>query len=324
MNKKIRTLLNIGLACLLTFACSDGDGNSSIPALDFRLEMRNFVQQISLYAKSTDPDFLIIPQNGQELLTSTGDAKGSVMSSYINAIDAVGREDLFYGYEADDKATPEEDNTFLISLCEVARAHGKVVLTTDYCFTHSKMDDSFVRNQSKGYISFAADHRELDNIPDYPATIRNEHAFDVEQISQAQNFLYLINPSAFAVKQDFIDALRATNYDVLLIDLFYNDDALSALDIESLKTKANGGSRLVLAYMSIGEAEDYRYYWSTLDKALIYQANPDWPGNYAVKYWNPGWKDVIFGNEDSYINKIIEAGFDGCYLDIIEAYEYFE
>ncbi len=39
------------------------------------------------------------------------------------------------------------------------------------------------------------------------------------------------------------------------------DIILTANEVESLMVKANGGKRLVVAYMSIGEAEDYRYYW---------------------------------------------------------------
>ncbi|NOX86519.1 MAG: hypothetical protein GXO86_11260, partial [Chlorobi bacterium] len=83
-----------------------------------------------------------------------------------------------------------------------------------------------------------------------------------------------------------------------------------------------------VCYMSIGEAEDYRYYWqpdwkpgnpSWLDKE-----NPDWEGNYKVKYWDKGWQGIIFGNDGSYLKKILDAGFDGVYLDIIDAFEYFE
>lgn len=53
--------------------------------------------------------------------------------------------------------------------------------------------------------------------------------------------------------------------------------------------KANGGKHLILAYMSIGEAEDYRYYWKDEWKdhppGWMAGENPDWPGNYKVKYW---------------------------------------
>jgi cysteinyl-tRNA synthetase len=300
------------------------DDEQNIPKLNFREEMRIFVKDISTYAKAIDSNFLIIPQNGQEILTTNSESNGPLATSYINAIDAVGREDLFYGYNGDDIATPTADKDFLVSFCDVAKNNGKTVLTTDYCSTHSKMDDSHLQNQNKGYVSFAADHRELDNIPAYPASIHNVNDANVTSIDQAKNFLYLINSSAYSSKQAFVDAVKTTNYDLVLIDLYYNDEALTLSDITSLKTKANGGSRLVICYMSIGEAENYRYYWNGLNKDLIYKENPDWAGNFSVKYWEPSWKTIIYGNDQSYTKKIIEAGFDGVYLDIIEAYEYFE
>ena len=53
-------------------------------------------------------------------------------------------------------------------------------------------------------------------------------------------------------------------------------------------------------------------------------ANPNWAGNFKVQYWNPTWQSIIYGNETSYVKKIINAGFDGVYLDIIDAFQYFE
>ena len=65
------------------------------------------------------------------------------------------------------------------------------------------------------------------------------------------------------------------------------------------KTKANGGKRLVISYMSIGEGEDYRYYWqssySSNPLEWLSGPNPDWPGNYKVKYWLNSWKAIIYG-----------------------------
>lgn len=314
----------LSIALLFLFSCSDDkETKCDVPDLDFRQEMREFVQELSLYAKNIDENFLIIPQNGQEILTTNSEPNGPLATDYIDAIDAVGREDLFYGYEDDDKATPAEDRDYMISFCDIAKENGKLVLVTDYCFTQSKMEDSYEQNEDKGYSGFAADHRELDNIPAYPATIYNQHAGNITSTSEVKNHLFYINPNT-ATKQQFLDALKATNYDLLIIDLFYEDAALTAPDIESLKKKANGGDRLVICYMSIGEAEDYRYYWNSLDKALLCKENPDWEGNFAVKYWETGWKSVIYGNDQSYVKKILDAGFNGVYLDIIEAYETFE
>jgi cysteinyl-tRNA synthetase len=308
---------------LVAVSCHSQD-DPAIPNLDFRQEMRSFVQDISGYAKNKRPDFLIIPQNGQEILTQNSEVDGEIAMSYINAIDAVGREDLFYGYTADDVETPKEDNDFLISFCDLAKTNGKTVLTTDYCSTHSKMDDSYLKNKAKGYVSFAADHRELNNIPTYPSTIVNANENDIAAISEAKNFLFIINPSAYSTKEQFLDAVKNTNYDVILIDLYFNDESLTLADVSSLKVKLNGGKRLVICYMSIGEAEDYRYYWNNLNKELVAKENPDWPGNFSVRYWETAWKQVIYGNDQSYTKKILDAGFDGAYLDIIEAYEYFE
>ena len=35
---------------------------------------------------------------------------------------------------------------------------------------------------------------------------------------------------------------------------------------------------------------------------------------------NKDWQEIIYGNDDSYAKKIIDAGFNGVYLDNIEAY----
>ena len=309
---------------LLLLSCSDDkEQKCDVPDLDFRQEMRNLVQEISAYAKDIDEDFLIVPQNGQEILTINSEPDGPLAMDYINSIDAVGREDMFYGYTGDDKATPAQDRDFLISICDVAKDNGKLVLATDYCSAHSKMDDSYAKNDEQGYSGFAADRRELDNIPNYPATVYHQHTGDVANASEVKNHIFYINPNT-DTKQQFLEALQATNYDLLIIDLFYEAEALTATDVESLREKANGGSRLVICYMSIGEAEDYRYYWSSLNKDLVCSENPDWKGNFAVKYWEADWKSVIYGNNQSYTKKVLDAGFDGVYMDIIEAYETFE
>jgi cysteinyl-tRNA synthetase len=190
------------------------------------------------------------------------------------------------------------------------------------------MDDSYSQNASRDYISFAGEHRELDNIPSYPASPYNENTSNIGSLTDARNFLYLIDPGNYNTKADFLNSLQVTNYDILLIDLFFDGIQLSLTDVASLKIKNNGGTRLVIGYMSIGEAEDYRYYWDPAWDAdppsWLAEENPDWPGNYKVRYWHQGWQNIISGNTGSYLKKILSSGFDGVYLDIIDAFEYFE
>jgi len=126
----------------------------------------------------------------------------------------------------------------------------------------------------------------------------------------------------------FLTDIEATDYDLVLIDLFFNDLVFTPIDIARLKIKNNGSQRLVICYMSIGEAEDYRYYWQKEWKVgepiWLEKENPDWKGNYKVRYWEEEWKSLILGDNSAYLDKIINLGFDGVYLDIIDGFEYFE
>jgi cysteinyl-tRNA synthetase, unknown class len=314
---------------LMCSSCTQLSKKTPLPqGMDFRQEMRNFVSEISGYAKASNTDFIIIPQNGQELVTQNGEGDGNPLTAYLDTIDGVGREDLFFGYYNDDKATPADKCNDMLDFLAICKAHGVEVLVTDYCSTHSKMDDSYSQNTSRQFISFAAPDRGLNQIPDYPVHPINENANAIKKLTEAKNFLYLLDPSRFGSKDAMIEQIAATNYDVLIIDLFFNENALSAVDIKSLREKANGGSRLVISYMSIGEAENYRFYWQDIwDKNRpdwLEAENPDWEGNYKVRYWDAAWKNIIYGSSSAYLDRILSAGFDGVYLDIIDAFEYFE
>ncbi|WP_281232804.1 endo alpha-1,4 polygalactosaminidase [Flavobacterium gelatinilyticum] len=329
---KIRLFLL--LVSMLTLSCSkDNDDQNSNQDQDneteYKERMREFVIGISKFAKSQNAQFIVIPQNGIEIVSANGDASGENHSAYLNAIDGNGQEDLFFGYNDDDQATPAADNQYLRELLDKSKNTGKTILVTDYCSTPSKVTSSYTQNKNAGYISFAADKRDLTSIPGFPSTIPDENATVVKKLSEIKNFLYLINPSGFSTKTAFINAVTATNYDLIIMDLYFSDgSSFTADEINQLRNKVNGGKRLVISYMSIGEAEDYRYYWQTgwasNKPAWLDAENPAWKGNYKVKYWNKDWQNIIFGNSGSYTQKVINAGFDGVYLDIIDAFEFYE
>jgi cysteinyl-tRNA synthetase len=325
----MKTTILLFVSVLIFSSCNkdyeDVTDNQTAP----KQKMRDFVIGISQYAKAIHPNFVIIPQNGIELVSSNGAVSGPPDEAYLNAIDANGQEDLVYGYDNDDQPTPNETKIYLQGFLNISKKAGNTILVTDYCVTPSKMTNSYFENSNSGYVSFAANHRELDIIPNFPGNINQENNSVVTSINQVKNFLYLINPTNFATKASFISAVTATNYDLVIMDLFFTDGtAYTTSEIEQLKNKANGGKRLVISYMSIGEAENYRYYWQSgwnaNKPAWLDAENPDWAGNFKVKYWNTDWQNIIYGNENSYLKKILNAGFDGVYLDIIDAFEYYE
>ncbi len=298
----------------------------TVSATDYRAEMRNFVQEISEYSKNKKNGFIVIPQNGLELAVSKN--SGNAEKAYINSVDGVGQESIIFGYNKDNVRTPKAASEYLASLCDIFKKHGKRILAIDYCSDKKFMDSSYEINMKQGYISFAASDRLLRTIPAYPESPYNSNAENIINISNAKNFLYLINGEKFSSKTDFINAVKNTDYDLVISDLFQNEEQFDSFEVAELKTKKNGGKRLTICYMSIGEAEDYRYYWNPKWKrnkpSWLSKENPSWNGNYKVKYWDKEWKSILFGNPNAYLDRIIAAGFDGVYLDIIDAFEYFE
>ena len=328
--KKINSLIFAFFTIIFFVSCRKDQSTITYGhETEFKQKMRDFVIGISKYSKAINPKFNIIPQNGIELVSSNGKNPVQPNSDYLKAIDAIGQEDLFYGYDNDDQSTSTSTTSYLIDFLNISKNANKKILVTDYCSTSSKVDNSFFQNNTSGYVSFAASKRELTNIPTYPSTIYQQNNAVVISLDQVKNFLYLINLTNYPTKRSFINAVTATNYDLIIMDLFFKDgSAFSASEINELKSKANGGKRLVISYMSIGEAENYRYYWQTSWQTnkpnWLDSENPKWAGNFEVKYWNPEWQSIIYGNENSYLKKILNAGFDGAYLDIIDAFEYYE
>lgn len=128
-----------------------------------------------------------------------------------------------------------------------------------------------------------------------------------------------------------VELLAASGRDLLVIDAAFDGTSRwTASELDSIR-KAQPGRKIV-SYLSIGEAEDYRPYWSSKWDAgkdgvpdsdapqFLNGENPDWEGNYKVKYWHPQWQAII--TEE--IDRIVVQGFDGVYLDIVDAFEFYE
>jgi cysteinyl-tRNA synthetase, unknown class len=106
-------------------------------------------------------------------------------------------------------------------------------------------------------------------------------------------------------------ALKKKNADVAVVD---PDEVKSP---SALKTKAKGGKRAVLAYISVGEAEDGRAYMKKGGKKWLTREGQGWAGNNKVRYWDPEWKAIV----KSRVKQAMAAGYDGVYLDRIDTYE---
>ncbi len=138
--------------------------------------------------------------------------------------------------------------------------------------------------------------------------------------------LAAVNDFTYWLQDIDLTALGASHFDLAVID--YSRDGgdggkFTGDEVAALKDSA-GGPKLVLSYISIGEAEDYRWYWKGWWRpgtpSWLGPENPQWPGNYPVRFWDEGWRALVF----QYLDRILAAGFDGAYLDRVDVYEYWE
>lgn len=154
------------------------------------------------------------------------------------------------------------------------------------------------------------------------------------EATAASPALNYVKSWAYQIQDQEVDGnlqkLADSHYDLLVIDEtrsiagLVSYDMKGAVSLLHASLGGNGRSKLVLAYMDIGEAESYRWYWrsgwSVGSPDWIVAPDPDgWAGNYPVLFWRPTWKSILYGSSSSYLDKALADGFDGIYLDWIEA-----
>lgn len=125
----------------------------------------------------------------------------------------------------------------------------------------------------------------------------------------------------FACQLQNLNPARLPNVDLFILDPTPDGTTLYA---PGQVAKMKQGGRLLLAYLSIGEAEDYRSYWQKGWKpgkpAWLGPTNPEWGGNYKVHYWDPAWRRIV---RDSAL-AIQRQGFDGLFLDVVDGWEFWQ
>lgn len=144
-------------------------------------------------------------------------------------------------------------------------------------------------------------------------------------MGQEETAWHEVNDFLYQLQRARVDKIGETKYDLLILDIAAA--GYSPERIEDLK-HSPGGEKIILCYMSIGEAEDYRRYWQRewyqAPPPWLDERNPVWLDNYTVRYWDPGWQAIVFGSPEAYLDEILELGFDGVYLDKVDTYEYYE
>lgn len=301
---------------------------------NYRAYMREMVLDLATYAEKRDPNFVVVTRPGFDLLSwsrrefELAEIKrdplakvrsdsitqvGTPMRRYIQAIDGF----MLNGQFCAPLRVPGADLAAMLK-------QGLKGMTIEHCATPEMANAALQTAVRMGVIS----HIDLTDSDDFarPPSRRPspENARNVEALLQARNMVVMLDSREYETREEWFAALGRSNYDVLVTDAFYKGNRpLTKDEVHLLKFKEIGARRLVLARMSVGFAEDERFYWERdweVGTPTWIQGLGERPGQYTVEYWNPAWKAII----GRYFAGIMDLGFDGVVLDGVEAYRRWE
>jgi cysteinyl-tRNA synthetase len=143
-------------------------------------------------------------------------------------------------------------------------------------------------------------------------------------LDDVTHWLYLIDVNLDA---DTVEQISESAHDMIVIDFISSEAANIDYPLANVieTWHAADHPKLVLAYIDVGQAESYRTYWQPDwgigEPEWILSEDPDgWAENFPVAYWYDEWR-AIWLAEGGYLEQIAAAGFDGVYLDWVEAYD---
>ncbi len=97
--------------------------------------------------------------------------------------------------------------------------------------------------------------------------------------------------------------------------------SLAVLDPDAF-SDASAAGPFKLAYVSAGEANDYRSYWKDISSApYIVEANSDWRGDHRIDIRAGAWRSILKGKV---IPEARAKGYQGVMLDTLDVAEYLE
>ncbi len=141
------------------------------------------------------------------------------------------------------------------------------------------------------------------------------------RLAQVQHWYYHLG---FELEGRKLRQIADSDYDMVVIEPIYTEAENLDYPIRETLARLHQGNRLVLAYIDIGQAEEWRRYWQPDWRvgapAWIVANDPDgWDGNYPVAFWHPDWQRIWLG-QSGLVADLARVGFDGVYLDWVEAY----
>ncbi|MEI6603558.1 MAG: endo alpha-1,4 polygalactosaminidase [Clostridia bacterium] len=126
-------------------------------------------------------------------------------------------------------------------------------------------------------------------------------------------------------KKGAVAKLAASRYGMVVVEPTCTERGSKGFDTKRMVSRIKKSGKLVLAYVNIAEAENWRQYWtwSLTNRAkwpaYLINGDPDgWVGDYPVAYWDQAWQDLLFSK---IVDETLRDGFDGIYMDWVGGYD---
>jgi cysteinyl-tRNA synthetase, unknown class len=112
--------------------------------------------------------------------------------------------------------------------------------------------------------------------------------------------------------------LLASEATIVVTDAMVLAKQDNASQLKQSIDRLHAAGKKVYGYLSVGEAEKYRSYFQA---SWLNGNPPSWLGSrngewdsYNVRYWDTQWQNIVKND----LGKLIDAGFDGVYLDRVD------
>jgi cysteinyl-tRNA synthetase len=144
---------------------------------------------------------------------------------------------------------------------------------------------------------------------------------------QSLDALMTVNQWGCQYQNVDLNSIARSDLELIVLDPSLDDSRgrfLSSAECRVIQKRTDGSRRIVLGYLSVGEVDTKRWYWPSAWRknapAWVGAENPQWPGSRSIQYWNSAWQALLFAGDDSILDRIIDAGFDGIFLDRVDGY----
>ena len=286
----------------------------SIKTLSYKAGMHQTLQELMAAARAAQPNLqFMIASNRADVLLDT-DAMETVFTTHpvITSLSGVVLTPLQFdyanGYTTRDTPgiTPQERALFPTDMplfgLDYADANNATTITAAQAYASDNNIIELVRPHSLSGLS--------------AMTLPSDTTTDaISHVADAKNFIFMDRADEVTT---YLDALKSSDYDLIIMTPFSADSSWesprSAEDVDALRTKSTGNSRLVFAYIDISRvfSTDTTYWQSEWNNI---QSQPQWINknitpnspDYYANYWRHEWKTIL----KTMITTIATKGYNG-------------